>query len=147
MVDVKMIIGTWLLLARGSDSAEDKQILLDRYGKNPEGLLIISDDGWLNAALCWGGRPILAGNPPWHTDAPDNDRLAAFDTYISYGGRWSIKGNTLTTKVEIALNPGWVGGEQVRTIEMAENGVLKLHLSRVWPDNKTVNSWVSWRRA
>ncbi|MEC8726283.1 MAG: lipocalin-like domain-containing protein, partial [Pseudomonadota bacterium] len=75
------------------------------------------------------------------------DRLAAFDTYISYGGRWRLDGETFITSVEFALNPGWVGKEQTRGVKILPNGEMKLLLSRRWPDGRLVNAWVQWRRA
>ena len=146
MVIREDITGTWLLVARGHDNPKDDQMLRDRYGDNPLGILIISPDGWMNAALCSGSRPSLTENPAWHTDAPDADRLLAFDTYLSYGGRWTLEGDVFTTKVEFALNPGWVGGTQVRKVELIENGKLKLSLSREWPNGQVIHSWVQWRR-
>ena len=110
-------------------------------------MLIVSADGWMNAALCHGGRPALTGNPAWHTDAPEADRLAAFDTYISYAGTWTLENDIFTTDVRFALNPGWVGGEQVRGVEITPDGLLILSLSRAWPDGRVVSGWVSWRRA
>lgn len=147
MVNAEDITGTWLVVARGNDDPEDEKISRERYGDDPQGLLIISPDGWMNAALCWGGRAPLAGDPAWHTDAPDADRLRAFDTYISYGGRWSLEDGVFRTQVEFALNPGWVGGEQVRGAALLPDGQLKLSLSRTWPDGRTVDAWVRWRRA
>lgn len=146
MVSAEDITGTWLVVARGNDDPEDQRVSRERYGDDPQGLLIISPDGWMNAALCWGGRAPLTGNPAWHTDAPDEDRLRAFDTYISYGGRWSLEDGVFSTQVEFALNPGWVGGEQVRGAELLPDGELLLSLSRAWPDGRTVNAWVRWRR-
>ena len=147
MIKPEDIVGTWILVSRGSDDPADAALSLDRYGDAQRGLLIISADGWMNAALCHGERPALTGNPAWHTDAPDADRLAAFDTYISYGGRWSLDNDIFTTTVEFALNPGWVGGEQVRGVELLPDGGMKLLLSRAWPDGRVVNGWVRWRRA
>ena len=147
MITENDIIGTWRLIARGNDNARDEIVSLKRYGDAPEGMVIISADGWMNASLCHGDRPTLTGDPAWHTDAPDVDRLAAFDTYISYGGRWRLEGETFITSVEFALNPGWVGKEQTRGVKILPNGEMKLLLSRRWPDGRLVNAWVQWRRA
>ena len=147
MVTAEDIIGTWLLVDRGTDDPADAEASLTRYGDDPQGLLIISKEGWMNAAICWGGRPGLTGDPAWDTDAPDADRLRAFDTHISYGGRWTLENDTFTTEVDFALNPSWVGGTQVRGMETLPNNGLKLTLSRAWPDGKVVNAWVRWKRA
>ena len=61
MVTKEDIIGTWLLVDRGTDDPTDAKASLARYGDDPQGLLIISKEGWMNAAICWGGRPGLTG--------------------------------------------------------------------------------------
>ena len=147
MVSNKEIVGTWLLVERGSNDQEDAVLAQKRYGNAQEGVLIISADGWMNASLCHGDRPSLTGDPAWHTDAPEADKLAAFDTYISYAGTWTLAGDVFTTDVRFALNPGWVGGNQVRGLEITADGHLILSLSRAWPDGRVVSGWVRWRRA
>ena len=91
MITEQDITGTWILVARGNDDPEDARVSIERYGRDPRGMVIISPDGWMNASLCHGERPPLSGDPAWHTDAPDADRLSAYDTYISYGGRWRLE--------------------------------------------------------
>ncbi|MCG8548066.1 MAG: lipocalin-like domain-containing protein [Alphaproteobacteria bacterium] len=147
MVTGDDIIGSWLMVDRGTDSAEDQAQALARYGDDPQGFMIFAPDGWMNAIVCWGGRPSLSGDPAWHADASDDEKARAFDTYLSYGGRWTVEDSTLTTKVTHALNPGWVGGEQVRQLEMTSDGHLILKLSRAWPDGRVMHGWVRWRRA
>ena len=46
----------------------------------------------------------------------DQQRAQAFRTMIAYSGRYRVEGNTVTTKVEVAWNEAWVGGEQVRIV-------------------------------
>jgi hypothetical protein len=147
MVTGKDILGSWLMVDRGTDSKADRQQARARYGDDPKGFMIFAPDGWMNAIVCWGGRPTLSGAPDWHADAPDADKLRAFDTYLSYGGRWTVENSVLTTEVEFALNPGWVGGKQVRRLEMTKDGHLILKLSRAWPDGRVMNGWVRWKRA
>ncbi len=146
MVTGKDILGSWIMVDRGTDSDADRELARARYGDNPQGFMIFAPDGWMNAIVCWGGRPRLPGDPAWHSDAPDDEKVRAFDTYLSYGGRWTVEDSTLTTQVEYALNPGWVGGEQVRKLEMTKDGHLILTLSRAWPDGRVVTGWVRWKR-
>jgi len=147
MVTGDDILGSWLMVARGTDSEEDQQQARIRYGDDPQGFMIFAPDGWMNAIVCWGGRTSLPGNPAWHSDAPDADKVRAFDTYLSYGGRWTVENSRLTTRVAFALNPGWVGGDQVRDLEMTDDGHLILKLSRAWPDGRVMTGWVKWKRA
>ena len=147
MVKDSDIIGSWLLVDRGTDDAADAELSKKRYGETSRGLLLISENGWMNAAISWSDRPGLTGNPAWHTDAPDEDRLRAFDTYISYGGQWTLNDDIFTTEVEFALNPSWVGGSQTRGIKLLPRNELMLTLSRPWPDGRVMNAWVRWRQA
>ena len=70
----------------------------------PEGLLIIFSEGWMNPSICWDTRPALTNDSEWHTDAPDNERFHAFDTYILYGGQGILRDDIFTIKVKFTLN-------------------------------------------
>lgn len=146
MIKPEEIAGTWRMVERGGSESEQAQ-LMERYGEKSEGLVILSPDGWLCAAVCRGDRERLPGDPPWHADAPADARLAAFDSYISYAGRWRVENDQLITKVEFALNPSWVGGEQIRDLEFREDGILRLVATRVWPNGEEISTWIDWRRA
>ena len=61
MVSREDIIGTWLMVDRGTDDPSDEAASLSRYGPDPQGLLIISAEGWINAAISWSNRPGLTG--------------------------------------------------------------------------------------
>jgi hypothetical protein len=101
MISAEDITGTWKLVARGASESQKAQ-LEERYGTQSEGVVILSPDGWMCAALGRGDRARLPGDPEWHADASDADRLAAFDSYVSYAGRWRIEAGRLITKVEFA---------------------------------------------
>ena len=79
------------MVDRGIDSQEDRAQWTARYGSNLEGFMIFAPDGWMNAIVCCGGWPGLTGDPVWHTDAPDAERLRAFDTYLSFGGAGRLR--------------------------------------------------------
>ena len=65
----------------GKDLDNAYKLLAGLVTPRPIALISTMDeDGWMNAALCHGERPTLTGNPAWHTDAPDADRLAAQPT-------------------------------------------------------------------
>lgn len=146
MVSAEDIIGTWLLVDRDASESHRSE-LLERYGEQSEGIVIISPDGWLCAAVSRSNRTPLPGNPAWHADAPEAARLAAFDSYVSYAGRWRIEDSRLVTKVEFALNPNWVGNDQIRDVELLPDGTMRLVVTRVWPSGNKVSVWVDWRRA
>jgi hypothetical protein len=146
MISIADVAGTWLLHERGTDEDHQNE-LIERYGENSKGIVTVTPDGWLTAVVCRSDRTLLAGDPAWQSDAPEADRLAAFDSYVSYAGQCRIENGQLITNVQFALNPNWVGGEQVRDIEILPDGMLRLNVTRVWPNGKKVSVWVDWLRA
>ena len=63
MVKKTDIIGTWILVDRGTDDPVDAELSKSRYGEDSKGLLIISKEGWMNAAISWKDRSALTGDP------------------------------------------------------------------------------------
>ncbi len=107
MSDAKaQIVGVWKLVSVMYEGHETKT-LTPVLGDNPKGYQIATPDGrWLALAT-----PVDRRIPK-----TDEERALAFRTMIAYSGRYRIEGNTITTKVEVAWNESWVGGEQVRHI-------------------------------
>ena len=62
MVSAEDITGTWKLVARGASESQKAQ-LEERYGTQSEGVVILSPDGWMCAALGRGDRAIPTGTP------------------------------------------------------------------------------------
>lgn len=147
MIKPEDITGAWVLVKRSAPEGQ-RAIMGGRFGNHQmEGAVILSPDGWMCAALGHKDRANMPGNPDWHGDAPEAARLAAFDTFVSYAGRWRMEDGRLVTKVEFALNPGWVGGEQARGVELLDNGAMRLIVTRTTPDGEEIKVWMDWRRA
>jgi hypothetical protein len=71
-------------------------------------------------------RPPLAADRLETTHrAPTDQKAAAFDSYLSYAGRWRLEGGAVVHSVEVALAPNIVGTEQVRSARL-EGGRLTL---------------------
>ncbi len=146
MIKPQDITGTWRMVARHVDP-EDRAEMVARYSDSSDGLAVFAPDGWMSAIVCHAKRSKLPGEPAWQSDAPDDARLAAFDSYVSYAGRWRIEDGQLKTRVQYALNPNWIGGDQVRDVELLDDGILRLSVTRTWPNGKAVRVWIDWRRA
>ena len=111
-VDAKtQIVGVWKLVSVMYEDQETKK-LTPVLGDNPKGYQIATPDGrWLALAT-----PSARSIPK-----TDQERAQAFVTLIAYSGRYRIEGHTITTKVEVAWNESWVGGEQVRHIRFEDD--------------------------
>jgi hypothetical protein len=104
------IVGTWRLeswIAQDQESGE----VVDVFGAHPSGYMIYTPGGRVTVNLTAEGRKPLSGD---RFSSPAEERAAAFSTAIAYSGTYTVKGETVTHRVEVASFPNWVGTEQVR---------------------------------
>jgi hypothetical protein len=105
--DVKdQIVGTWKLLSVMYEDQQTKE-LTPVLGQNPKGSQIATPEGRWLALVTAEGRKV---------PQTDEERAQALRSMISYSGRYRVEDNKVITKVEIAWNESWVGGEQVRFV-------------------------------
>jgi hypothetical protein len=68
---------------------------------------------------------------------------------ISYSGRYRVEDGKVITKVEVAWNEAWVGGEQVRFLRFVGDDILHIE-SPPMPhpnvNNTMVGVMVTWAR-
>ena len=50
--------------------------------------------------------------------ASDEEKAAAYSTFLAYSGRFVVEDGYVTHHVEVSLFPNWVGGIQRRRIEL-----------------------------
>ena len=73
----------------------------------------------------------------------DADKVAAFDSYMNYAGRWTLRDNVVTHQIEHATNPNWIGASRERTIDHQGDRMV---LSGFFADGVT-RAVIVWRRA
>src|SRR5713226_1001489 len=100
------IVGTWKLVSVVYEDQETKA-RTPVLGEHPKGYQIATPEGRWLALVTADGRKVP------QTDA---DRAQALRTMISYSGRYRVEDGKVITKVEVAWNEAWVGGEQTRFI-------------------------------
>ena len=92
----RQIVGMWALVSVVYEDQETKA-RTPVLGEKPRGRQIATAEE----------RPVPK------TDA---ERAQALGSMIAYSGRYRVENGRVITKVELAWNEGWVGGEQVRFI-------------------------------
>jgi hypothetical protein len=97
------LIGVWKLTAFVFESVQSQERRYV-YGEKPAGYLIITPERF-TAIITGEGR-----RPP----QTDEDRLFSFRNMVAYTGLYTIDGNRLTTRVEVAWNEALKGTDQVR---------------------------------
>lgn len=110
------------------------------FGKSPRGYVIFTREGRLIAMLEAEGREAAR---------TDEERSNLLRTMVAYSGKYAVKGDTWTTKVDAAWNPEWIGTHQVRTFRVEGN---KLYITSMWQPNvnlggKMARGILVWERA
>ena len=109
---MNIFVGAWKIVDYYFETSEGRKFY--PWGQKPVGWFVTDEDGNMSAQIMHETRPEL--------DLPPKDDQAAraYHTYVAYFGKVTVdeEKGTLTTRVEGALNPAWVGGDQVRYASM-----------------------------
>ena len=84
------------------------------FGRDPRGFIQYDDDRMM-CFVCAGERPPLRGTQ-W--EVPEADRAAAYTSCFAYSGTYELVGDEVLHKVDLSLNPNWVGTTQRRRAEL-----------------------------
>jgi hypothetical protein len=106
------------------------------FGRDARGAIMYTEDGYMTAIVSAAERFLPADSPA------DDQKAAAFSTYFNYAGRWTIDGDAVTHRVELALDPNLVGVEMTRAVEHQGNRMV---FSGTMADGKTKNV-IIWKR-
>jgi hypothetical protein len=115
------LIGTWRLVSwenRGVVGGEVSYPL----GKDAVGYIMYGQDGYMFVAIMRPDRARFAAEDLFGGGAEERAQAAA--TYVSYCGRYELRGDTVVHRVELSLFPNWVGVEQERLVEVAGDRLI-----------------------
>ena len=137
--DSDRIVGTWRLVSVVYEDTQTKQ-RTPVLGAHPRGYQIATPEGRWLALVTADGRPV---------PKTDEDRANALRTMIAYSGRYRVEDGKVITKVEVAWNEAWVGGEQVRFLRFEGDDLLHIEsppMAHPNVNNKVVRVIVTWQR-
>jgi len=137
--DSGKIVGTWKLVSVVYEDAQTKE-RTPVLGEHPRGYQIATPEGRWIALVTADGRPV---------PKTDEDRAKALRTMIAYSGRYRVEGDRVITKVEVAWNEAWVGGEQIRFLRFEGDDLLHIESPPMPHPNvndRTVRVIVTWAR-
>lgn len=119
-MDAGAFVGTWRLLA--FDLRDDAGNVYPALGDDGAGYLVYTADGHMLVAIQARRPPAFAdGDMLGGTDA---EVRAAYTSYTSYAGTYTVRGAQVVHRVELSLFPDWIGGEQARTYEFVGNRLV-----------------------
>ncbi len=141
-MDSSALVGAWAL---ESLEVVDSTGAVDYpFGRTPVGYIMYSPDGYVAGGFMPPGRKpfaaadILGGTP--------GEKCAAIETYISYCGRYEVKGDRVYHHIEVSLFPNWTGVTQERIVSL--NGdTLRLSTPPLLIKGKVQTAHLVWKRA
>lgn len=116
------LLGTWHLVRWDITYGDGRAPSLP-YGAQATGMIMYTADGHMNACIARPGRGPLSSESV--RSAPEAERLAAFESYFQYAGPYRIRSEggrqQVVHTVTHALNPNFVGTQQVRNMDFTED--------------------------
>jgi hypothetical protein len=116
-VTAASIVGTWKLVAWENRTAGGR--VTYPFGRDAVGYLMYGGDGHMSVAVMRAARPPFAAGDLLTGER--GEKLAAVESYASYGGRYTFLGDTVIHHVEVSLFPNWIGQDQERLVDLAGN--------------------------
>lgn len=149
MPDDNPLLGAWHLVRWAITYGDGRAPTLP-YGDDAQGLILYTADGHMSACIGRSGRGLLSS--PSVRSAPIPERLEAFESYFQYAGPYELRRQAgrlqVVHRVAMALNPNFVGTEQVRDVAFDDQGVLTLSASDTVPASTVERHHrLQWRRA
>ena len=143
------LLGTWQLVRWDITYGDGRPPSLP-YGDQATGLIVYTGDGFMSACIAAGGRMPMSSASV--RSAPAAERLASFESYFQYAGRYEMRQGTeglqVVHRVSHSLNPNFVGSEQVRNVTFDADGVLTLSASDTVPNSAVARHHrLMWKRA
>jgi hypothetical protein len=138
MTDADSLLGAWKLMTNQfvfDDNAE----IVNTYGSEPDGALVLSPDGYMVGLITSGGEAQRTNLQP----------TALLRGMLAYAGPYRIEGDHFITKVEIAWHPSWLGTEQVRQFRVESDRLFITTTPQTLPlhGNRLGRGVLLWRRA
>jgi hypothetical protein len=137
--DAQKFIGTWKLI---SIETRDENGELFRRGHRT-GYLLYSEEEYMSVAFMKEDRPTFASGDIRRGTV--EEKMAAVEGYVSYSGRFELKGNKVIHHIEVSLFPNWVGVSQERLYEF-EGDCLTLSTSLMLVGGRQLSTHVIWAR-
>lgn len=143
------LIGMWKLISASAIHANGT-VTPDVYGAHPVGYITYTLDGHMMVMFSRSNRPLLSQEvqSPLSSQMqslPAEELAQAFTTFNAYAGTYTLSGNIVHHRIEIASIPNRVGTALVRTFTLSESQVT-LRTSPVSTDGVETVFELVWER-
>lgn len=135
-------VGTWRLVSGEIKTARGE--VSHPFGKDPTGYLIYTEDGYVAVAIMSANRASFASADI--RAGSSEEKLAAFDTYLSYCGTYEVKDDKVVHHIKVSLFPNWSGADQERFFQFSGNQ-LTLRTPPMKVEGVEQTAQLIWQRA
>ena len=138
------LVGAWRFVSAEEVFADGERRA--QFGPQADGYLSYSPNGIVTAVLGSTTRP--PSGAPGPESSSDAEVVAMARDFIAYGGPFTLdtETDTVTHHIDIALFPGWQGGEQVRTFTVHDGLLQGRTRPAVSPDGRSLHVELTWTR-
>ena len=136
------LTGSWELLEAKFVAPDGSTHML--WGPSPSGFAIFTPSGDFAAHIMRAGRGRFGSDRPTAAE-----KQQVYDDYFSYFGhilRFDDAGRTMVSRVWGASNPNWVGGDQVRYLDIENRDHIVFRTPPLAYAGTTVTGELRWRR-
>jgi hypothetical protein len=112
-------------------------------GEDAIGYIVYSDK-LMSALLSEAKRAPFAGHDRLQAEAAE--KVAAYDSFLSYCGSWRIEGDRVIHSVKASSFPNFVGKDLVRVMEWEGNDLLYLNTPPLREGDQQAVARLRWRR-
>ncbi|MCH8501194.1 MAG: lipocalin-like domain-containing protein [Aliidiomarina sp.] len=142
MIKQGQVEGGWELVSWEIHYDESK--VAYPFGTDPKGILVYTSDGFMSAQLSVSSRPSLQGQSI--RKLTDAQRQSLLEGFFAYCGAYTVIENSIVHHVSQALNPDFIGTDQVRRAELNDN-TLVLSGRETDASGQARDHILKWRRA
>lgn len=136
------LVGRWNVI-EWVQNYDDGRVVYP-LGQKLYGFVQYLENGDMFLAIAAGDRPNFSTGGQWN--ASDAEKAGAYNSYLTYAGKFEVHGDFIHHIVDIALCPNWVGGVQKRKATlMGDDLTLIARLEDGTPEARTAP--LRWRRA
>jgi len=133
--------GVWALVSYSAKDVASGEVIYP-YGERAKGYLIYAEGRRMSALVTAEDRKPLSAMP-----GRVEERAEAFSTSTAYMGTYRWEGDRVVHDVDVAVNPSWVGVQQVRNATLAGNRLtLTIPPAPMQPDGKVRVGTLVWER-
>ena len=133
------LLGTWKLISFTTEYLDTGEKMRP-FGEQPKGYISYAADGRMCVIIVKDVR-----QPPRDSVPTDAEKVHLFESSASYGGTYTVEGDTICHHVDISWIESWTGTTQLRQFKLAGHTLsLRSLPAKDFQQGRMVSSTAVW---